>query len=61
MIDFKEVIVCTEQPVTCTKCGSRTEITLDLSHINNQVQVHQCLNYLCKNQFVVESDKELIG
>lgn len=61
MIDYKEVIICTDQPVTCTKCGSRTEITLDLSHINNSVQVHQCLNYLCKNQFVVESDKELIA
>ena len=58
MIDFKEVMVYTEQPVTCSKCGSRTEITLDLSHINNNVQVHQCLNYLCKNEFVVEFDKE---
>lgn len=60
MIDFKEVIVYTDQPVTCYKCGSRTEVTLDLSHINNHVQVHQCLNAPCKNQFVVESDKELI-
>jgi len=59
MIDYSEVIICTDQPVTCAKCSSRTEITLDLSHINNHVQVHQCLNHLCKNQFVVESDKEL--
>lgn len=58
MIDFKEVLVCTEQPVTCSKCGSRTEIILDLSHINNNTQVHQCLNDLCENKFVVESNIE---
>jgi hypothetical protein len=60
MINFQEILIISDQPTTCPKCGSRTEITLDLSHINNHVQVHQCLNYLCKNQFVVESDKELI-
>ncbi len=60
MIDFKEVIVYTDQPVTCYKCGSRTEIILDVAHINNHVQAHQCLNDLCRSEFVVESDKELM-
>jgi len=60
MIDFNEIIVYTDQPVTCYECGSRTEIILDLSHTNNNPQVHQCLNYYCKMEFVVESDKELI-
>lgn len=59
MIYFKEVIVFIDQPVTCAKCGSRTEITLDLSHTNNNVQVHKCLNCHCQLEFVVESDKEL--
>ena len=60
MIDYKEVIVYSDQPQTCNKCGSRTEIILDLSHTKNQSQVHQCLNLECKNQFVVEVDYELI-
>jgi hypothetical protein len=60
MIDFKNVFAYSDQPTTCPKCGSRSEIILDLSHTKNQVQVHQCLNAKCQNQFVVEEDYDLI-
>lgn len=60
MIDYSYVLVSTDQPVTCPKCGARTETLLDLSHTRNQVQVHQCLSRHCNFKFVVENDKELI-
>lgn len=60
MIDYKEVMIYSDQPQTCPRCGSRTEIIFDLSHINTQSQVDKCLNNKCDNEFVVENDNELI-
>jgi len=60
MIDYKEIIIFSDQPVTCPKCGSRTEILLDLSHAKNQVQVHQCFTLKCDFKFVAENDNEFI-
>lgn len=56
MIDFSYVLIANDQPVTCPKCGARTDIMLDLSHTTNQTQIHECLNEKCSNLFVVEKD-----
>ena len=55
-VNFKEVIVINDQPVTCPKSGVRTDILLDLSHVNGQPQIHKCLNDMCSHLFVVEED-----
>lgn len=60
MIDYKEIILFSDQPITCPKCGSRTEILLDLSHTKNQTQIHQCLALRCNFKFVVEHEIELV-
>ncbi len=51
---YNEVFLYTDQPTTCPKCGSRTEIILDLSHSKNHTQVHQC--HKCNCEFVMQSD-----
>jgi len=56
MISSSYVLLANDQPVTCPKCGARTNIILDLSHTTNQTQVHRCLNRKCTNLFVVEKD-----
>jgi len=56
MIDFQEVLIINDQPTTCPKCGMRTEVVLDLSHITNQIQINRCFNEECNCQFVVEKD-----
>lgn len=56
MINFSEVFIYSDQPATCPECGTRTEIILDLSHIKNQTQIHQCLNKKCAFEFVMQHD-----
>ncbi len=58
-VNYKEVMICSDQPQTCNICGARTEIILDLSHTRNETQVHLCLNARCNNRFVVEADNDL--
>lgn len=60
MIDYSYGLISSDQPVTCPKCGARTDVMLDLSHTRNQVQVHQCLSSSCEFVFVVENDNELV-
>jgi hypothetical protein len=38
MIDYAEVYTYTDQPATCPKCGSRTEVIMDLFQIFEQTQ-----------------------
>ena len=59
MLDFNNVLFLNDQPVTCPKCGARTEIILDLSHTRNRVQIHECLRPDCKNEFVTEEEDEI--
>jgi hypothetical protein len=59
MLNFKQVLLSNDQPVSCYLCGSRTEVIMDLSHVNNQPQVHLCLNDVCKNELVVETEIQL--
>ena len=54
MIDYFEVYLFSDQPTTCPKCGSRTEITLDLFIIPEQTQYHICLSEKCCFEFFVE-------
>lgn len=56
MIDYSEVYVFTDQPTTCPKCGSRTEIILDLIETPEQTQLHKCLTVNCSFKFVMQND-----
>ena len=42
-----EVFLFSEQPTTCSKCGSRTEITLDLYETPEKTQHRKCLLAKC--------------
>jgi transposase-like protein len=55
-LDFSEIFVYSEQPATCPKCGSRTEIILDLLYSKDQTQIHVCPK--CEYEFVMQYDKE---
>jgi len=55
---YDSVVVRSEQPTTCPICGNRTEIILDLSHVNNQPQIHYCMSKKCKFTFVEEADSD---
>ena len=56
MIDYSKVYIYSDQPTTCPKCGSRTEIILDLSHTNGQTQIHKCPFETCEFEFVMQYD-----
>ena len=56
MINFSEVFIYSDQPTTCPKCGSRSEIILDLSHTKDVVQIHKCPNLKCEYEFVMQYD-----
>ena len=56
MINFAEVYIFSDQPTTCPKCNSRSEIILDLSHTKNQTQINKCANNKCEFEFVMEYD-----
>lgn len=56
MIDYSEVYIFTDQPTTCPKCSSRTEITLDLFKTPEQTQHHKCLLENCSFEFVIQKD-----
>lgn len=52
-MDVKEynldVFIMTDQPTTCSKCGSRTDF-----EVFNNLQHHICLNKNCRYQFLIE-------
>ncbi len=53
-----EVFTYTDQPTTCPKCGSRSEIFLDLFNTQEKTQHHKCLYKNCNFKFIVEVDNE---
>ena len=59
MIDYIEVFVFSDQPVTYSLCGARTYIILDLSHTQNQSQIHECLANNCSYLFVIQKDESI--
>lgn len=58
---FDIAYLLSEQPVTCPKCGARTDIIFDLAHSTLGTQIHECLDESCKKIFVTENDEELTG
>ena len=47
-----------DQPMTCPKCGNRTDILFDLDFLKEPLQIHQCLTSGCKKIFVAVEDEE---
>lgn len=56
MLNHSEVYLFSDQPTTCPKCGTRTEITLDLYETPEKTQHHKCLSPKCGFEFVVQVD-----
>lgn len=56
MINYSEVYFFTDQITTCPKCGSRTEITLDLIETQEQTQHHKCPAANCSFEFVMQNN-----
>ena len=54
MPNFFEVYTYSDQLTTCPVCGARTKIILDLSHTNDQTQIHECLSKNCRFEFVIQ-------
>lgn len=53
-----ETYYYSDQPTTCPKCGSRTDLLLDMSHTMSVVQVEECLG--CGERFVFQSEIDTI-
>jgi hypothetical protein len=51
-----EIFLISDQPITCPKCGTRTELKLQLSKSPNTTQFHKCLSGSCKFFFAVEEN-----
>jgi len=61
MIDFSTIYIYSDQPTTCPKCMSRSEIILDLSHTKDETQVHRCNLKTCSFEFVMQYDDEIFN
>ena len=71
LIDFLysfDVFLCCDQPATCPKCSSRTNILADVRIEQNEklkineniiMQLNECPNEQCKYTFVLESDLDI--
>jgi len=57
-MECSEVYLFNDQPITCPKCGNRTDIILDLFKTAKNTQFHKCLTLNCRNMYVVEEDVE---
>jgi len=54
MIDFQKDYELSDQPTICPKCGTRTEIILELKLKTKGVQIHRCLGINCTFEFSTE-------
>jgi len=59
MYNLFEVYIYTDQPTTCPKCGSRTEIVLTLDQTPEHTQYHKCSFESCNYEFIIEEDLDL--
>jgi len=60
MINYSEVFLFSDQPTSCPKCGTRTEITLDLFETPEKTQHHKCFSSKCGFGFIMQEDKGLL-
>lgn len=58
MIDYSEVYIYSDQPTTCPKCGTRSEIILNFGHTTDKTEVHLCPNTNCNYKFVMQYDED---
>jgi hypothetical protein len=49
-----EIFLASDQPTTCPKCGTRTEIINDLE----TSQLHECASKECSFRFILEFEEE---
>ncbi len=54
MIDFQQVYELSDQPTTCPKCGTSTEILMELKLKTKVIQVHRCMGKNCTFEFSSE-------
>ena len=50
-----ETYYYSDQPTTCPKCGSRTDILLDMSHTISMIQIEKCLS--CGEPFMLQCEQ----
>ena len=58
MIDYSEIYINSDQPTTCPKCGSRSEIVSDFSHTKDKTEIHLCTKEKCEYQFIMQHDED---
>ncbi len=52
-----DIYLYSDQPTTCPKCGSRTEILFESLNEQN-TQLHLCHNIDCQHIFYIEEEIE---
>lgn len=58
MVNYNEVYIYSDQPTTCPKCGTRSEIILDLAYTEDKTEVHLCINKNCNYEFLMQEDED---
>lgn len=56
---LNEIYLFCDQPVTCPKCGARTEIIVECI-CPEHTQMHKCPCERCSYEFLIEEDLEEI-
>lgn len=59
MITYTEVYIYSDQPTTCPRCGTRSELILNLSHTIDKTEVHMCTKANCGYEFVMQCDEDM--
>jgi hypothetical protein len=58
MIDLYNTFLINDQPMTCPKCGTRTDFFVQISPVSNEyAEIHKCLSKECQFEFVAECDE----
>lgn len=58
MVDYSEVYIYSDQPTTCPKCGTRSEVVLNFAHTSDKTEVHLCPDNNCNYEFIMQYDKD---
>lgn len=57
IINRKLIFLMSDQPTTCPKCGTRTDLLLDMLHTNARWTIEECLNPGCRFIFFSADDQ----